>query len=104
MTAVQGTQQLGFAAEASASNPTRLPVSHFHGSLLRSSGGPGKTTLYAYGHSYARNAKAKCNGYQVNPVIFASIALLLVAITTLAAWTPARHASRIDPTRALRDE
>jgi len=41
---------------------------------------------------------------QVNPWIFAAIALLLLAITTLAAWAPARHASRIDPMRALRDE
>jgi predicted permease len=41
---------------------------------------------------------------QVNPLIFAVIALLLLAITTLAAWTPARHAARIDPMRALRDE
>ena len=41
---------------------------------------------------------------QVNPLIFAAIALLLLAVTTLAAWTPARHASWIDPMRALRDE
>ena len=41
---------------------------------------------------------------QVNPLIFGVIALLLLAITTLAAWAPARHASRIDPMRALRDE
>ena len=41
---------------------------------------------------------------QVNPLIFAGIALLLLAVTTLAAWAPARHASRIDPMRALRDE
>ncbi|MGB7760766.1 MAG: ABC transporter permease [Bryobacteraceae bacterium] len=41
---------------------------------------------------------------RVNPLIFPAIALLLLAITTLAAWAPARHASRIDPMRALRDE
>lgn len=41
---------------------------------------------------------------RVNPLIFAAIALLFLAITTLAAWVPARHASRIDPMRALRDE
>jgi ABC-type antimicrobial peptide transport system permease subunit len=41
---------------------------------------------------------------QVNPLIFAAIALLLLAVTTLAAWAPARHASWIDPMRALRDE
>jgi macrolide transport system ATP-binding/permease protein len=41
---------------------------------------------------------------RVNPLIFAVIALLLLGITTLAAWAPARHASRIDPMRALRDE
>jgi predicted permease len=41
---------------------------------------------------------------RINPLVFAAIALPLLAITTLAAWAPARHASRIDPIRALRDE
>ena len=41
---------------------------------------------------------------RVNPLILAAIAALLLAITTLAAWAPARHASRIDPLKALRDE
>ena len=41
---------------------------------------------------------------RVNPLIFAAIALLLLGVTTLAAWAPARHASRIDPMRALREE
>jgi ABC-type antimicrobial peptide transport system permease subunit len=41
---------------------------------------------------------------RVNPLIFAAIALLLLVVTTLAAWAPARHASRIDPMRALREE
>jgi predicted permease len=41
---------------------------------------------------------------QVNPLIFAVIAMVLLSVATLAAWAPARHASRIDPMRALRDE
>jgi len=41
---------------------------------------------------------------RVNPLVFGAIALLLLAVTTLASWAPARHASRIDPMRALRDE
>lgn len=41
---------------------------------------------------------------RINPLIFVAIALPLLAITTLAAWAPARHASRIDPMRALREE
>ena len=41
---------------------------------------------------------------RVNPLIFAATALLFLAVTTLAAWAPARRASRIDPVRALRDE
>jgi predicted permease len=41
---------------------------------------------------------------RVNPLLFAAIALPLLIVTTLAAWAPARHASRIDPIRALRDE
>jgi ABC-type antimicrobial peptide transport system permease subunit len=41
---------------------------------------------------------------RINPLIFAGIGLLLLMVTTLAAWAPARHASRIDPMRALREE
>jgi predicted permease len=41
---------------------------------------------------------------RVNPLAFVAIALPLLLMTTLAAWAPARHASRIDPIRALRDE
>jgi putative ABC transport system permease protein len=41
---------------------------------------------------------------RVNPLIFAAIALPLLVVTTLAAWAPARYASRIDPMRALREE
>jgi macrolide transport system ATP-binding/permease protein len=41
---------------------------------------------------------------RVNPLIFAAIPLPLLAATALAAWAPARRASRVDPIRALRDE
>jgi predicted permease len=40
----------------------------------------------------------------VNPLLYAIIALPLLAITCMATWAPARRASRIDPMRALRDE
>jgi predicted permease len=41
---------------------------------------------------------------RVDPLIFAVLPLLLVLVTVLATWAPARRASLIDPMRALRDE
>jgi ABC-type antimicrobial peptide transport system permease subunit len=32
------------------------------------------------------------------------VAPILLAVTMLAAWVPARRAARVDPMRALRDE
>jgi predicted permease len=40
----------------------------------------------------------------VNPLLYAAIALPLLAISGLATWAPARRASRLDPIRALREE
>jgi predicted permease len=42
--------------------------------------------------------------FDVNPLLYAAIAVPLLGITLLATWAPARRASRIDPMRALRDE
>jgi len=41
---------------------------------------------------------------RVDPLIYLAIPLLLLFITALATWAPARRASRIDPLRALRAE
>jgi putative ABC transport system permease protein len=38
----------------------------------------------------------------LNPVLVAATAALVIAVVLLAAWVPARRASRIEPTLALR--
>jgi predicted permease len=41
---------------------------------------------------------------RVDPLIFAVLPLLLLVVTVLATWAPARRASLVDPMRTLRDE
>jgi ABC-type antimicrobial peptide transport system permease subunit len=39
-----------------------------------------------------------------DPVTFASLPLLVVCVTTLACYIPARRASRVDPVTAIRQD
>jgi putative ABC transport system permease protein len=39
-----------------------------------------------------------------DPIVFATITVLFLTISGIAAWVPARRAARLAPTLALRDE
>jgi ABC-type lipoprotein release transport system permease subunit len=40
----------------------------------------------------------------VDPIVFIAIPLLLLVVTVLATWAPARHDARVDPLTSLRHE
>jgi ABC-type antimicrobial peptide transport system permease subunit len=53
----------------------------------------------------AATAALSASGFQhVNPLIYIAIPLLLLLITVLASWAPARRAAQVDPLRSLRAE
>jgi putative ABC transport system permease protein len=39
-----------------------------------------------------------------DPLTFATMTVLFLALATVACWVPARRAARLDPNEALRDE
>ena len=44
------------------------------------------------------------NVQPTDPVVYAAMSFVLIAVALLASYLPARHASKIDPLAALRDE
>jgi ABC-type lipoprotein release transport system permease subunit len=39
-----------------------------------------------------------------DPATFAAVTVIFLVVTTLASWIPARRASILDPTKALREQ
>jgi ABC-type antimicrobial peptide transport system permease subunit len=73
-----------------------------HGALLA---GIGVAAGLLFAALLARLARSQWFGIAVNdPLVFAVVPVMLAAVALLAAWLPARRATRVDPVVALRME
>src|SRR5262245_30813017 len=99
---VQRAQEIGIRIALGARNGDVLKMVLRHGLKLTALG-----LLIGLAAAYAltRYMQSLLFGVKpTDPLTFAAIALLLVAVALLACWVPARRATEVDPLEALRTE
>jgi ABC-type antimicrobial peptide transport system permease subunit len=103
-TTARRTREIGIrmALGATAANIARLVLSRGLAQLLLG-------LVLGLGGAFAATRLMDNVGFLIgtsprDPVVFAGITLLLIAIGLVACWLPARRAARIAPTEALRTE
>jgi len=98
----QRTRELGIRMALGA-EPRRVRAMVLrHGALLA---GIGVAAGLLFAALLARLARSQWFGIAVNdPLVFAVVPVMLAAVALLAAWLPARRATRVDPVVALRME
>jgi putative ABC transport system permease protein len=98
----QRTREIGVRAALGASNRDVLRLILGHGMLLA---GVGIVLGLAASVALTRIVRSYLVGVSsTDPIAFAGVSAVLLAVAAVASYLPARRASLIDPSRALRDE
>jgi putative ABC transport system permease protein len=98
----QRTREMGVRMALGASGPGIVRMVLSRGLLLALVGVAIGTVLAVAGTRFLESFLAGVS--PVDPVVFGLTALLVVMVSGLAAYVPARRAAGVDPTMALREE
>jgi ABC-type antimicrobial peptide transport system permease subunit len=99
---IQRAQEIGIRVALGAQTGDVLRMVLRHGLKLTALG---LSIGLAAAYALTRYMRSQLFGVKAaDPLTFAGVALLLVAVALMACWIPARRATKVDPLVALRSE